>query len=325
MAPSTVSAILGAPADGATFSGQAHRLGMVSRATIMGLPTDSMRAQSGIIPAFGEPLNVRPSSPASMDVTVVAGVAAIQGAADAEGVHSVVVPSNVGVGLAASHATLARIDLVILEVYADGTSASAASVKVVTGTPAPSPTRPSLVSPPPYTSWFPLAQVRVEASATQITADKITKLANVDGVFTCAPGGTRRGAKRFWSGSRTTLDQVASGVTGNIVSCTVPAAECLPGVYVASYTGNFKNQNPGGSSIVQVFIRRPPGAQRAHLLSLAQDQAMSFSGSSTWVFDTQPTADQVWQLAMIPTAGGPVEFGYAGAPSVVEVVRVSDL
>lgn len=90
--------------------------------------------------------------------------------------------------IATANATNPRLDLVVATVFDDGTSASNTKIEVLTGTPAASPVRPSISSPPANTHYFPLAQVRVEANATSIVSGKVTKVAGTDGVFTVPPG-----------------------------------------------------------------------------------------------------------------------------------------
>jgi hypothetical protein len=183
-----VAGILGSAADGESFTGQAHRLGMASHATIVGDSSSALRSRSGIIPGGGTPLDVTALGTPAMKVNVKSGTCAVQDTGTTGGVHTVTLTTATDLDIATANATNPRIDLVVVKVFADGTSATNCTVEVLTGTPAGSPVRPSIASPPTNTHYFPLAQVRVEAAATSIVASKVTKTI-VDGVQTVAPGG----------------------------------------------------------------------------------------------------------------------------------------
>jgi len=176
--------ILGAPADGEAFTGQAMRLGLASHATIMG-GASPLLSRSGIIPTKGTPLDVQSLSTTS--VTVKAGTAVVQANQAGMGTHTATLTADTVMDTITSDGTNPRIDVVVLEVVADGTGAgTVATIKRVIGTPSSSPARPSIASPPTNGSWFPLAQLRVNAAGAGIV---ITKLTGTDGVFTTGPGG----------------------------------------------------------------------------------------------------------------------------------------
>lgn len=176
--------ILGAPADGEAFTGQAMRLGLASHATIMG-GASPLVSRSGIIPTKGNPLDVQALSTTS--VTVKAGTAVVQANQAGGGTHTATLTTDTVMDTITSDGTNPRIDVVVLEVIADGTGAgTVATIKRVIGTAASSPARPSIASPPTNGSWFPLAQLRVNAAGAGIV---ITKLTSTDGVFTTGPGG----------------------------------------------------------------------------------------------------------------------------------------
>ena len=186
---SSVAGIFGNAADGEPFSGQAHRLGMASNATIGGSGSSPLVSRSGIIPANGAPLDVTPLGTPAMKVTVKAGSCVVQSTSATGGCFTVVLTTTTDLDIATSNPTNPRIDLVVATVIADGTGAgTSCKVEVLTGSPAASPSRPSIASPPANTHYFPLAQVRVEANATSIVSGKVTKLTAVDGVWTTAPG-----------------------------------------------------------------------------------------------------------------------------------------
>jgi hypothetical protein len=124
-----------------------------------------------------------------MKVNVKAGTCVVQSTSATGGCFTVTNTAATDLDIATSNPSNPRLDLVVAKVFADGTSATNCTVEVITGTAAASPVRPSIASPPANTHYFPLAQVRVEANATTIVAGKVTKLVNVDGLWTAAPGG----------------------------------------------------------------------------------------------------------------------------------------
>lgn len=187
---SSVEITLTNAADGKSFSGAAHRLGMGSSATFVNSGSTPAVARSGIIPSGGTPFDVTVLGTPAMKVNVKAGSAVVQAASATGGAFTVNNPSATDIDIATSDPSNPRIDLIVIRVLADGNGANTkAWVERMTGTPAPSPARPSIASPPTNTHYFPLAQVRVEAAASTIVAGKVTKLAGTDGVWTAAPGG----------------------------------------------------------------------------------------------------------------------------------------
>lgn len=186
---SSVAGILGNAGDGEAFSGQAHRLGMGSSATFVNSGSTPAVARSGIVPSGGTPLDVTVLGTPAMKVNVKAGTCVVQSTSTTGGCFTVTLTAATDLDIATSNPSNPRLDLVVAKVFADGTNATNCTIEVLTGTPAASPARPSIASPPANTHYFPLAQVRVEANATTIVAGKVTKLVNVDGLWTAAPGG----------------------------------------------------------------------------------------------------------------------------------------
>src|SRR6478609_7622677 len=188
---SSVATTFNNAADGESFSAVAHRLGFVSHATVVGGST-GLKSRSGIIPSGAyngdQPLDVVPLGTPAMKVTVRAGTCAVQSTSATGGCYSMSLLADTDLDIATANATNPRLGLVVATVFDDGTSASNTKIEVLTGTPAASPVRPSISSPPANTHYFPLAQVRVEANATSIVSGKVTKVAGTDGVFTVPPG-----------------------------------------------------------------------------------------------------------------------------------------
>lgn len=115
---------------------------------------------------------VQRAAGANMSVDVAAGYAWIRGTESAhQGAYHVYNDGTVNLSVAASDATNPRIDLVIAKVqdafYSGATRT--ASVTVVTGTPAASPTDPTLPA-----NALVLARVRVPATSTSVVTANIT-------------------------------------------------------------------------------------------------------------------------------------------------------
>jgi hypothetical protein len=100
---------------------------------------------------------------AGLDVDIAAGYASVRGV----GVEN---PSSRELTIAAAHATLPRIDTIVLElVRTAGDTEGKVTLKVVAGTAAASPVAPTLTQD--TSTWqYPLADVRVNALATTVTS-----------------------------------------------------------------------------------------------------------------------------------------------------------
>jgi hypothetical protein len=113
--------------------------------------------------------------PASMNLRVTEGRAFVRGTSvTRQGVYMLEVPTEGTVAVTAAHATLPRIDRVVLEDLdssPDGGGAldDLARVRVIAGTPAASPAAPALPA-----NAITLATVQVDAAATSIANAKIT-------------------------------------------------------------------------------------------------------------------------------------------------------
>lgn len=132
----------------------------------------SLIARQGVHPSLGNALQVTQSGAPGMSVVVKSGHAVIGGTqASKQGIYLVANDADVTLSIGASHATLNRIDSVIFKVedtaYAGGVNSS--SVVVVAGTPASSPSAPSLPA-----NCIELAQVSILALDTSITNSEIT-------------------------------------------------------------------------------------------------------------------------------------------------------
>ena len=312
--------LLGSFVDGQTVGGKALRLGNIGKAGVISDPSTALRARSGIIPGAGNPLDVVALTTTS--VTIKAGIAVFQATTGAaEGVHSVTLTQDTAIDTITGDGTNPRIDVVVIEVV----TGSDPVIKRVVGTPAASPVRPSTTpGSPSTTTWFPLAQLRVEKSTTPgIT---ITKLADVDGVYTCAPGGTIRGITRQWTGTRTTDDFIAPGVTtGNTVGATVPAGSAVPGIYVVTVNACYRLSGGSGTNDCRVKLVTP-GRTTTRFYREPTRQHFQVDATDTYVLQSGPGVALVFNLNFENNSGNNNLTTIGADPNATMVVtRVSDL
>lgn len=117
----------------------------------------------GILPMYGGSLEVVASSPASMTINVRSGRAWFD---HTWTLNDAVLPLNV----ASSHATLNRIDAVVLEVNKDSRENS---IYIMQGTAASTPSRPSMGNTATVTR-YPLAYIYISNGVSSISASSIT-------------------------------------------------------------------------------------------------------------------------------------------------------
>lgn len=314
--------LLGTYSNGQTIGDKALRLGNISKAGVISDPTTALKARSGIIPGAGNPLDVVALTTTS--VTIKAGTAVFQattGAAD--GVLAVTLTADTAIDTITGDGTNPRIDVVVIEVV----TGSDPVIKRVTGTPAASPVRPSLTpGSPSTTTWFPLAQLRVEKSTTPgIT---ITKVAGVDGVYTCAPGGTLRGITRQWIGTRTVEDGIGPGTTGTSCTVTVPSAEAVPGIYAVEASGGFTWKDSSGISAANIRLVTPGRTRSAYYNGVTGTYFWS-NLSDIYVLNSGPGVALTFTLSYVNSFG--TNNLYAGFPdppasnASIIVTRITDL
>jgi hypothetical protein len=130
-----------------------------------------MRAfTNGIINGSGANLAVTATG-AAMNATVAAGSALVQGI-----LYDRLVSSTVAI--AASHATLGRLDYIVVRVVPRGAGENIegkSELVVITGTPAASPTLPALIQTSALYE-FPIGYVTVDPAVTTIASNKATHL-----------------------------------------------------------------------------------------------------------------------------------------------------
>lgn len=159
--------------DGPSYDGQLWRTISVAGSF---LSSGAAAAYGGVVPCGGA-LQVTAGS--GLSVNVATGFAIVpSGAGSLYGAYQTGLMSSANLTVATADPTNPRIDLVCVTVSELGTSGSAAEIQVITGTPAPSPSAPSL---PSYS--IPLAQVLVPASSSTVSTITDTRL------FTTTAGG----------------------------------------------------------------------------------------------------------------------------------------
>lgn len=160
--------------------------GMFSSAT-------SLRARGGVHPGFGGEFAVTQAGSPNMTVLVESGACSIPGSeSSTQGNYFVINDAQVTLSIAAAHATLNRIDIVVVNVR-DAQYSGASNdcqLQVITGTPASSP-----VAPTAPNNSITIAQVSVVAADTAITNGEITDtrfyMSAVGGVINARTDGTR--------------------------------------------------------------------------------------------------------------------------------------
>jgi len=131
-----------------------------------------LRARGGVHPTLGGEFAITQTGSPSMGVLVESGVASVPGTeGGTQGNYFVCNDAQVTLSVTAAHATLPRIDIVVVNVrdsFYSGAS-NDSQLQVVAGTPASSPVAPTA----PFNS-ITLAQIAVAAAATSITNANIT-------------------------------------------------------------------------------------------------------------------------------------------------------
>lgn len=170
------------------IQGQEHEaeIARVAMAAVFGVPVAAHTVGSSITTAGGGhgvvgsgDLAVTQNGTPNMSVNVAAGAAVIRAGYAGNitgGVYSLLNDATVNVVISAADGTNPRRDLVIAQARdnSDGGDAAAdARIVVVAGTPAASPSDPSLTA---YPNALVLARVAVAAGATSITTANITDL-----------------------------------------------------------------------------------------------------------------------------------------------------
>lgn len=171
--------------------------GMYSSAT-------SLRARGGVHPGLGQELVVTQAGSPNMTVLVEAGAISIPGSLSAtQGNYFVVNDAQVTLSITAAHATLPRIDIVVVNVrdtqYAGANNDC--QLQVVAGTPASSPAVPTAPD-----NSITIAQIAVGAAVTSIVNANITDtrfyMAAVGGVINARTEASRPASSEINEGQQ---------------------------------------------------------------------------------------------------------------------------
>jgi len=215
----------------------------------------------GYVPGYANQLQVIPTSPATMGIRVDLGGAFVQGR------HFTVENTAEVLSLAAASPTNPRIDRVVIRL---DTTNRVVSLAIRQGTAAVSPTAPSLTRTATIYEMS-LAQVRVNAGATQITAANITDERN--NALLCG-----QSAPRVLSSlnlteldtarvTRGTSQSIPTGVatpisfdtvrwdTGGFFNAASPTRFTANTTHVYEMTGNFEFTPSTGGNHREIMIR----------------------------------------------------------------------
>jgi len=154
---------------------------------------NTIRARGGVHPNLGQEFVVTQAGSPNMTVLVETGYASVPGTESAtQGNYLACNDAQVTLSIAAAHATLPRIDIVVVNIR-DAQYSGAnndAQLQVITGTPASSPVAPAAPS-----NAVIIAQVAVAAAAASITNGNITDtryyMAAAGGVISARSEATR--------------------------------------------------------------------------------------------------------------------------------------
>jgi hypothetical protein len=159
---------------------------MALQATL-GQPTSGVTRAGGVVPGFGGQLFCQQNGTPNMTVLVSSGAVLAPGTASAtQGSYPFVNDAQISVNIAASHASLPRIDVIAARIKDTqyGDASNEAVIEVVTGTPAGSPAVPALNA-----NSVKLFEVAVAAGVTTIVNGNLTDrrvwAVSVGGVHPC--------------------------------------------------------------------------------------------------------------------------------------------
>lgn len=318
---------------GKTFTPAELRSGFLSRLGVAQDGTTALKARPGILPGAGTPGAVSQASTPAMKVLVKAGSFVVVAPGSPGGTYTCSLTADTELDIATAPGSNSRWDVIGVKVFDDGTTPTC-TLESVAGTAAASPALPSAItSPAADTYWFPLARVVVGTSVTTIVNANISKPAASGGLpafgqFTAAPGGTIRNSLRSWSHTRNTLTAFTPGGGAGIVNqVSIPAADCVPGIYQASFHAMWQMAGTPDTAVSLLLLRSvTPQFTRTFPMDVRAGRFWSFSDTRTIVIDSQPSTAQVWQTTLeVSTGALNANVGDAGNPVTLDVVRIADL
>ena len=213
----------------------------------------SLRARGGVHPTLGQEFAVTQAGSPNMTVLVESGVVSIPGTeSGAQANYLACNDGQVILSIAAAHATLARIDIVVVNIRDQVYSGSSndAQLQVITGTPASSPVAPSAPN-----NAVIIAQIAVGAAVSSITNANITDtrfyLAGTGGVINCRTDASRPTSAEIAEG------QLVWVMATNILYVWDGSAydEVWPGTWT-TWTPTLTNLTQGSGSILARYLKR---------------------------------------------------------------------
>lgn len=194
----SVAGIIGwGVSDAEVLSAVPTRWSTVSRFDACG-GSSPLASRGGIVPTGGTPLAVTAQGTPARSVLLKAGSCFVPGNSLAVPGFGLTLDTDTTLATDAEHATLPRIDLVIAKVLSDGTTSSAGTFEILTGTAAASPVRPTLPSGNNHVLVLKTINVQPATVRSVITAADVVTVqsdswsqatSDVAGYF-AAPGGT---------------------------------------------------------------------------------------------------------------------------------------
>lgn len=168
---------------GDTHTAAQMRMYLASLQAGMSAGATSLRARGGVHPGFGQEFVVTQTGSPSMGVLVEPGAISIPGSlSSTQGNYFVINDAQVSLSVTAAHATLPRIDIVVVNVrdsFYSGAS-NDCQLQVIAGTPASSP-----VAPTAPDNSLTIASIAVGAAVSSITNANITDTR----IYSAASGG----------------------------------------------------------------------------------------------------------------------------------------
>lgn len=278
---------------------------------------DSIARSGGGISQSGD-LKVTQNGTPNMSVNVAEGCAYVVGTEGTyQGVYFVDNRGVTNVPIDAAHGTNGRFDLIVARIHDAEYSGltSAASIEVVTGTPAASPTVPT-----PPANCIVLAQVAVSAAVTSITNDRITdRRTYVRGPWNTAWG--RVASTTVAAADQTNIDSTIRDITGLAATFTAVAGrryKVSVSAFIRQSSGSgtfYLSLSGGGLTNQRIYGARMYGGDTNN----DRDTAVGW-------YEMTPTAGSVTLQVRAETSGGTGQIlnSFFGSKILVEDIGPID-
>lgn len=296
---------------GATHTAAQLRTYLAGLVAGQAISATTLRARGGVHPTLGLQLAVTQTGSPSMAVLVDTGVANIPGSiSSTQGNYYVANTAQETLSIAAAHATLPRIDIVVINVRDSQYSgvSNDSQLQVITGTPASSP-----VAPTAPDNSITLAQIAVAAAVTSIVDGNITDtrfyLAGVGGVIQSKStdsftGLLSAGQPLFETDTFRLKVATDTGATFKTV---------FTGTNVQVFTANGTWTKPAGAQRVFVQVQAGGGAGGGAVTNISGSSAMGGGGGGGGYVEAWFDASSLTSTeAVVVGAGGTGVSGAAG-------------